>query len=136
MAESLDNHIPLFPLGSALFPHARMPLQIFEPRYVDLVRRCMKTNSGFGVIMIEQGSEVYQRGQDELPNLAPVGCYARIVDWDQLPHNRLGITIEGTHRFSPGALAEARDHLLSADVHWWEEEQDCELPDSLLLLGN
>jgi Lon protease-like protein len=131
MAEFPDPSIPLFPLGSSLFPKARMPLQIFEARYLDLVKHCMKTDTGFGVVMIEQGTEVYQRGNDEIPRLASVGCYARIVDWNALPHNRLGITVEGGERFSPGPLSVAGDQLLNSEVHWWQPESDSPLPENM-----
>jgi Lon protease-like protein len=49
--------IPLFPLGTILFPAGPLPLRIFEARYIDLVRRCMRDGSGFGVVMILEGAE-------------------------------------------------------------------------------
>ena len=90
--------LPLFPLSSVLFPFGRMPLQIFEQRYLDLVKNCLKTDSGFGVITILDGLEADFAEPSEL-ELSVVGCYARIVDWDQLPNGLLGIIIEGHKRF-------------------------------------
>ncbi len=90
--------IPLFPLSAVLVPFGRMPLQIFEQRYLDLVRDCMKSDSGFGVIWIRQGSEVASTGV-AAPDLGDYGTYARIVDWDQLSNGLLGITIEGQEIF-------------------------------------
>ena len=90
--------IPLFPLGSVLFPSGRMPLQIFEQRYLDLVRNCLKQDTGFGQVWITRGTEVAQPGSAK-PSLGVVGTYARIVDWDSLPSGLLGITIEGRERF-------------------------------------
>ena len=55
------QNIPLFPLHTVLYPHGRMPLQIFEPRYLDLVSECMKTDTGFGVCLIKQGAETGPR---------------------------------------------------------------------------
>lgn len=52
------TEIALFPLSSVLMPLSRIPLQIFEQRYVDLVARSMRENEGFGVVWLEQGSEV------------------------------------------------------------------------------
>jgi Lon protease-like protein len=75
-----------------------MTLQIFEPRYLDLVRDCMKTGTPFGVIWIRQGSEISVRGR-AAPDLGDWGTCASIVDWDQLPNGLLGITIEGGDRF-------------------------------------
>ena len=84
--------IPLFPLGTTLLPYGRMPLQIFERRYIDLIAQCMREGTGFGVVQLRRGSEVGQGGIDA-PDIAAVGCFARIVDWDQLPNQLLGITI-------------------------------------------
>jgi Lon protease-like protein len=93
------TEIPLFPLSSVLFPHGSMPLQIFEPRYLDLVRDCMRQGSGFGVVLIREGHEVAAPGRGD-PALAERGCYARITDFDQLPNGLLGVTIQGSERFT------------------------------------
>jgi uncharacterized protein len=92
------SELPLFPLSGVLLPFGRMPLKIFEQRYLDLVRDCMKTSSPFGVVWIRRGAEVAQRGR-ATPELGDYGTCARIVDWDQLPNGLLGITIEGAQRF-------------------------------------
>ncbi len=92
------TELPLFPLSGVLLPFGRMPLQIFEPRYLDLVRDCMKSDSPFGVVWIRRGAEVAQRGR-AAPELGDYGTCARIVDWDQLPNGLLGLTIEGGERF-------------------------------------
>ena len=90
--------IPLFPLSGVLLPHGKMPLQIFEQRYLDLVRSSMKSGEPFGNVWIRRGSEVAQRGRASA-ELGDWGTLARIVDWDQLPNGLLGITIEGQGRF-------------------------------------
>ena len=92
------TEIPLFPLSGVLLPGGRMPLQIFEQRYLDLVRESMKTDSPFGIVWIRRGSEVAQRGRAS-PELGDWGTSARIVDWDQLDNGLLGVTIEGQGRF-------------------------------------
>lgn len=92
------SELPLFPLSGVLLPYGRMPLQIFEPRYLDLVRDSMKEGTPFGVVWIRHGEEVAQRGR-AAPELGDYGTCARIVDWDQLPNGLLGITIEGGERF-------------------------------------
>jgi Lon protease-like protein len=107
--------IPLFPLSSVLFPGGRMSLQIFEQRYLDLVRSSLKQEEGFGLVWIAEGAEVAQPGTS-MPKLGEFGCYGRIVDWDSLPSGLLGITIEGGERF---CLKEARsesNQLVVADV--------------------
>jgi len=90
--------IPLFPLGTVLFPTGRLPLQIVERRYVDMISKCMREGTGFGVVWIRRGSEVAEASVTNL-DLGDYGTIATIVDWDQLPNGLLGITIEGTERF-------------------------------------
>jgi Lon protease-like protein len=92
------SELVLFPLSGVLLPFGRVPLQIFEQRYLDLVRDSMKSGSPFGVVWIRRGEEVAQRGQ-AVPELGDYGTCARIVDWDQLSNGLLGITIEGGERF-------------------------------------
>ena len=90
--------IPLFPLGTVLFPSGRLPLQIFERRYVDMISKCMREGAGFGVVWIRRGSEVAEASVTNL-DLGDYGTMATIVDWDQLTNGLLGITIEGAERF-------------------------------------
>jgi Lon protease-like protein len=89
--------IPLFPLNSVLFPKGRISLQIFESRYVDMVRNCLKDGSGFGIVLIETGSEVARAGQKL--DIHRTGTYSVVVDWNQLPNGLLGITAEGRSTF-------------------------------------
>ena len=86
--------IPLFPLPLVLFPGGRLPLQIFEVRYLDMVKSCMRENSGFGVVMLETGGEVFD-GQNALNDISTQGTYSVIVDFDQFPNGLLGIMTEG-----------------------------------------
>ncbi len=89
--------IPLFPLNSVLFPKGRISLQIFESRYVDMISTCMKEQSGFGIVLIETGSEVAKNGQKL--DIHRTGTYCEVVDWNQLPNGLLGITAEGRSTF-------------------------------------
>lgn len=90
--------LPLFPLGTLLLPYGRLPLQIFERRYIDMISACMREGTDFGVVWIRKGSEVAQASKTSL-DLGAYGTVASIVDWDQLPNGLLGITIEGRERF-------------------------------------
>ena len=92
------TEIPLFPLSGILLPHGRITLQIFEQRYLDLIRSCMRSETGFGVVWVRRGSEVAAKGAAR-PDLGDYGTYAKIVDWDQLPSGLLGITIQGKETF-------------------------------------
>lgn len=89
--------IPLFPLNSVLFPKGRISLQIFESRYVDMISQCLRDQSGFGIVLIETGSEVAKTGQKL--DIHRTGTYCEVVDWNQLPSGLLGITAEGRTTF-------------------------------------
>ena len=109
------SELSLFPLSSVLLPFGRMPLQIFEPRYLDLVRDCMKNDSPFGVVWIRRGAETAQRG-DASPLLGDYGTAARIIDWDQLPNGLLGLTIQGGERFDLSATGVRANGLVVGEV--------------------
>jgi uncharacterized protein len=85
--------MPLFPLNTVLFPGSRLDLRLFEPRYLDMVRDCMRGGTGFGVCLILGGRET------ETPAIpASLGTEARIVDFCTLPDGLLGITVQGFAR--------------------------------------
>src|SRR5262249_26968473 len=110
--------LALFPLHAVLLPGGRIPLQIFEPRYVDLVSRCMKGECSFGVVRITHGHEVILAQGNGAPAIAAVGTLASIVDWDALPGGRLRITVQGSRRFRVGPCREQPDRLLLSTVEW------------------
>jgi len=116
------REIALFPLGNVLFSGGRLPLRIFEPRYLDLVGRCMKTSTGFGVVLIRQGQDTRQPGMGP-PSVFNIGTYARIVDFDSLAGGMLGITCAGAEKFRIHRSWEAPDHLMMAEVEFLPEEQ-------------
>ena len=122
------TEIALFPLSSVLMPQARLPLQIFEQRYLDLVARCTRENEGFCGVWLKQGSEV-SGGSLDVPNISELGTYGLIVDWDQLPNGLLGITIEGRQRFSVDALWRESDGLIKARVSMQPSIEPAPLPD-------
>ena len=72
--------IPIFPLRTVLFPGGLLPLKIFEQRYLDMTKVCIRDNTPFGVCLIREGTEV---GAPAVPYT--VGCTARIAEWD-MPH--------------------------------------------------
>src|SRR5215475_14572416 len=83
---------PLFPLSTVLFPGGPLPLRIFETRYLDMVRHCMRHRCPFGVTLIRAGSEV---GAAAAGEICEVGTTARIVDFNSQPDGLLGITCVG-----------------------------------------
>jgi len=122
--------IPLFPLGTVLFPGGLLPLRIFETRYIDLVRRCLRHDFGFGVVLIRQGVEA---GGPALTY--DVGTYARIVDFSQQPDGLLGIRAAGERRFRIVERRRARDGLNVADVEWLPADVPQPLPEEFAELG-
>lgn len=89
MTDTLDS-IPLFPLSSVVLPGGRIPLQLFEPRYLDMLARCMREDRGFVVLLLREGRE---SGGDA--TFHDIGTYVRIVDFQQMENGLLGITAEG-----------------------------------------
>lgn len=73
------KEIPLFPLGRALFPDGVLHLQVFEVRYLDMIRRCIEEGNEFGVVGLLQGREV--RSPEGVEKLSPVGTMAYIDSW-------------------------------------------------------
>ena len=108
----MTRTLPLFPLGSLVFPGGPLPLRIFEPRYVNLVKRCMQTDSGFGVVLLFRGNEA---GTAEATT-AGIGTEVRIIDFDRLPDGLLGITCRGQQRFRILRAWREADGLNMAEV--------------------
>ena len=86
--------LPIFPLGTVLFPGAILPLRIFEVRYMDMAKACLREGTPFGVCLIREGSEV---GAPAVPE--PVGCTARIAECDVEELGILKVRAEGIDRF-------------------------------------
>lgn len=103
--------IPIFPLRTVLFPGGPLQLRLFETRYLDMVSRCLRDDTPFGVCLIRQGSEVGQAADPW-----PVGTLARIVDWDRRNDGLLGITVVGGDRFRIHRTWVNPDHLLMGRV--------------------
>jgi Lon protease-like protein len=107
------ERIALFPLRTVLFPQGLLPLRIFETRYLDMIRRVMREDSGFGVVLILDGAEIGKVGE-----VARVGTFARVADFDQLPDGLLKIVARGERRFRIVGRDMQSDGLHLADVEW------------------
>ncbi len=90
--------IPLFPLRSVLFPGGRLPLRIFEQRYMEMAKVCLKESTSFGLCLIARGEEVARAGQKPAEPHA-VGTLAHIADWDMPQLGVLNIIAQGGDRF-------------------------------------
>jgi Lon protease-like protein len=115
--------IPLFPLGTVLFPGGPLKLRIFEARYVDMIGRCMREDSGFGVALIVEGREAGGPART-----AAVGTLARIVDFEQLDDGLLGITARGERRFRIVSSHRQSDGLNIGQVQWLPDEPPTAIP--------
>lgn len=112
----MNDELPLFPLGLVLFPRGALPLRIFEPRYVDMVGRCLREGSPFGVVTIREGREVGAAAR-----FHAVGTSARIVDFDALPDGLLGIACRGERRLRVLSYRVRPDQLVVGMVEWLPE---------------
>jgi Lon protease-like protein len=119
-----NSVIPLFPLHTVLFPGGPLPLRIFETRYTDMVRRCMRSGDPFGVVLIQEGEEA-----GEVATTATVGSSARIADFHTLQDGLLGITCVGERKFRVQRVWRAADGLNMGEVGWLPAERLLVLPD-------
>ena len=122
MSAAQDDSIALFPLNIVLFPGGALPLRIFETRYVDMVRRCMRGSQAFGVALIREGNEV---GPAETFD---VGTLAKIVDFHQLSDGLLGLSCVGEQRFRIRSRWRQADGLNLAEVDWLAPEPTVAVP--------
>src|SRR3954469_18956440 len=121
--------LPLFPLGTVLMPGGRLPLQIFEPRYVALLRDLLagqdERSPVFGVVAIREGYEV---GDDGVRALHPVGCAALLTQAAVLEGERFLVVSVGTDRFRlDGMHPAAATPYPTGDVTWLEEPEGDDL---------
>ena len=118
------SDIPLFPLNTVLFPGGPLPLRIFETRYTDMVRKCMREGTAFGVVLIRGGAEI-----GDVSGTAAIGTTARIVDFYQLPEGLLGLSCLGEQRFQVQRRWRQADGLNMATVEYLSAEAPQSVPE-------
>ncbi len=106
------NELPLFPLQTVLLPDGRLALRVFEPRYVDMVARCLRGANRFGIVAIREGAEV------GAATTYDHGTSAEIVDWHQEPGGLLGILAVGRDPFRLLGIRRETDGLYVGSVAW------------------
>ncbi len=109
----MSQTIPIFPLGTVLYPGGRLPLRVFEPRYVAMARRCLADDAVFGVNLILDGREV---GAPAVPHA--VGCSARIVDSTVPETDEFALLAVGESTFRIQRREVQADGLIVAEVEW------------------
>nr|WP_083870889.1 LON peptidase substrate-binding domain-containing protein [Marinobacter santoriniensis] len=116
--------VPLFPLNSIVLPGGRIPLQLFEPRYIDMLTRCLKDDEGFVVVLLREGAEAGPGA-----SFYEVGTYVRIIDFQQLENGLLGITVEGESKVTVLRSWREPDGLNVGDVEHLEGEAQSAVPE-------
>jgi uncharacterized protein len=124
------DEIALFPLHTVLFPGGPLPLRIFEARYIDMVRRSLRAQTAFGVVLIDGGAET-----GGVTATAAVGTTARIADFYSLPDGLLGVTCLGVRKFQLRSRRVQSDGLNLGEVDWLAAEREVELPPEYRHLG-
>ena len=135
MTESLQTPtgtaaIGLFPLRTVLLPGAALGLRVFERRYLDLVRDCMREGTTFGICLIIDGTEA---GPPAVP--AAFGTEARIEDFGSGDDGLLTLRVRGARRFHVTRTRVRDSGLVVAEVAWCDPDPDDELRPEHALLG-
>jgi uncharacterized protein len=123
------NQLPLFPLGSVLYPGAVLPLRIFEVRYLDMIRRCIEAGAPFGVVSLTQGLEVAKPGRAEV--FAKVGTLALIAEHESPQAGLRLVRCVGQQRFRIQRTERLKHGLWVADVAHLPEDSAVAVPPEL-----
>jgi Lon protease-like protein len=121
--------LPLFPLGTVLFPGGILPLRIFEVRYLDMIGKCRKAGAPFGVVSLVQGSEVRQPGSTE--SFSTVGTLATIQELESPRPGLMIIRASGAQRFRITQRDQLKHGLWVADVEALPADMQVPIPDDL-----
>ena len=122
--------LPLFPLGTVLFPGGLLPLRIFEVRYLDMIRRCQKAGAPFGVVCLTQGHEVRQVGAVQ-EGFAAVGTLATLAEVQAPQPGLLMVRAHGTQRFRIQSSEKLKHGLWVADVTQIPDDLAVAVPEDL-----
>ena len=125
-----ENQIPLFPLKSIVLPGGLFPLRIFERRYINMVKNCLKAETGFCITLVREESV-----NGYIKDVYNYGCYVKIVDWNQLEDGLLGITVEGMKKIHVLECNLDKDNLLIGSIEDIEIEKEYMVPQKYLLLS-
>ncbi|MBC7548509.1 MAG: LON peptidase substrate-binding domain-containing protein [Polaromonas sp.] len=138
------NSLPLFPLGSVLFPGGLLPLQIFEVRYLDMIKKCYKAGAPFGVVSLTVGAEVRKPDNSNQPSgdgfatevFHNVGTLATITEMTSPQPGLLVIRCVGTQRFEITQREKLKHGLWVANVSKLDGDQAVAIPDDLKDVAN
>jgi Lon protease-like protein len=116
--------LPLFPLSTVLFPGGVLPLRIFEARYMDMARDCLRDELPFGVCLI---TDPKVREASRNVSIANVGCSATIGAWDMRQLGLLHVRAVGGRRFRVVESQTESNGLKVAEVAWIEDDTDASI---------
>ncbi len=128
--QPLLHSLPLFPLGTVLFPGGLLPLQIFEVRYLDMIGKCRKAGAPFGVVSLTQGAEVRRAGA-QIEAFAPFGTLAVIREFDAPQAGLIQVECVGTQRFRVRASERQKHGLWTAEVEALPDDLAMAIPEDL-----
>jgi Lon protease-like protein len=123
------GEVALFPLRTVLFPDGLLSLKVFEARYLDLVSRCLREGSGFGVVCLREGGEV--RSDAEAVAFETEGVMTRLDEVDAAQAGILRLRCVGTRRFAIGTPRQQADGLWLAPVRWLPDDEVAPPPPAL-----
>jgi Lon protease-like protein len=126
--------LPLFPLRTVLFPGGVLPIKVFEQRYIDMTKACLRDDRPFGVCLLTQGEEVATR-DGRKTEFAQIGTLARIVNWDMPQLGILHVATEGGARFRVDRHAVDAAGLVTGEVQPLPDEPQHPLPESYAALA-
>ena len=111
----------LFPLSVNVLPGAYLPLQIFEPRYIDMVSECLANSEGFCIVLFKDDEN---EENNEYLSYHDIATYVEIVDFNKLDNGLLGITVQGKHKIRIEDVWKQEDELLLGKIEKINEEDD------------
>lgn len=119
-----STQLPVFPLASILFPGGTMSLKVFEPRYMDMAKACLKHGTPFGIALIRSGEEVGSPAEPE-----PVGTLARITEWDMQNLGILQIRVRGESRYRLTSHDISKSGLIIGDMTMIPDDLHIDCPE-------
>ena len=120
---------PLFPLATVLYPQGVLNLQIFEVRYLDLMKKCLRDNTSFGVVSLIDGNEV--RRPDEQIQLAKIGTLVKIEHHEFVTPTLIEVSTIGTQRFKMDTARQEKNGLWMAEIQPMPADSVVEIPNYL-----
>ena len=104
----MKNNLPIFPLGLVALPGSIQSLQIFEPRYINMIKTCMSENHGFVIVLQNNNNADF--------GISKKGTYVEIIDFNNLPNGLLGITVKSENKVSIKNIYQLEDGLHVAEI--------------------